>query len=136
MVHVDVKKLGRIVDGGGHRNLGRIAGQANARSRNLRESAYKTRGCFVAMSSSTTQSMTTPATYTPKIRPDETTETDAAFMRNARSQPWPQRSEDTAGTLTDYGFCYGSHLFAQTLTDAGIRHKRTRPYRSQTNGKT
>lgn len=37
--------------------------------------------------------------------------------------------------LTDNGSCYRSRLFAQTLTEAGIRHKRTRPYRPQTNGK-
>jgi transposase InsO family protein len=37
--------------------------------------------------------------------------------------------------LTDNGSCYRSRAFAAVLADAGIRHKRTRPYRSQTNGK-
>ncbi|MBB4903695.1 hypothetical protein FHS37_007792 [Streptomyces griseostramineus] len=37
--------------------------------------------------------------------------------------------------LTDNGSCYRSRLFAQTLDAAGIVHKRTRPYRPQTNGK-
>ncbi len=37
--------------------------------------------------------------------------------------------------LTDNGSCYRSRLFAQTLSDAGIIHKRTRPYRPPTNGK-
>ncbi|MFB7255922.1 integrase core domain-containing protein, partial [Streptomyces nojiriensis] len=37
--------------------------------------------------------------------------------------------------LTDNGSCYKSKLFTQTLTRAGITHKRTRPYRPQTNGK-
>lgn len=36
--------------------------------------------------------------------------------------------------LTDNGSCYRSKLFAQTL-GAGIAHKKTRPYRPQTNGK-
>ena len=37
--------------------------------------------------------------------------------------------------LTDNGACYRSKAFAQVLADAGISHKRTRPYRPQTNGK-
>ncbi|MFF7581035.1 integrase core domain-containing protein, partial [Streptomyces sp. NPDC008061] len=37
--------------------------------------------------------------------------------------------------LTDNGSCYKSKLFTQTLTSAGIAHKRIRPYRPQTNGK-
>ncbi|MGW6263327.1 integrase core domain-containing protein, partial [Streptomyces sp. NPDC055085] len=37
--------------------------------------------------------------------------------------------------LTDNGSCYKSKLFTQTLTAAGIAHKRIRPYRPQTNGK-
>ena len=36
--------------------------------------------------------------------------------------------------LTDNGSCYRSKLFANTLGEA-IKHKRTRPYRPQTNGK-
>ncbi|GIG63468.1 hypothetical protein Lfu02_78400 [Longispora fulva] len=37
--------------------------------------------------------------------------------------------------LTDNGACYRSHLWKDTLPAAGITHKRTRPYRPQTNGK-
>ena len=37
--------------------------------------------------------------------------------------------------LTDNGSCYKSHLWRDTLTAAAITHKRTRPYRPQTNGK-
>jgi transposase InsO family protein len=33
------------------------------------------------------------------------------------------------------GACYRSRLWRDTLTAAGITHKRTRPYRPQTNGK-
>lgn len=36
--------------------------------------------------------------------------------------------------LTDNGSCYRSHAFADALGPA-ISHKRTRPYRPQTNGK-
>ncbi|MEE1820955.1 integrase core domain-containing protein, partial [Streptomyces sp. BE20] len=37
--------------------------------------------------------------------------------------------------LTDNGACYKSHLWRDTLAASGIAHKRTRPYRPQTNGK-
>ncbi|MEU8340869.1 integrase core domain-containing protein, partial [Spirillospora sp. NPDC048832] len=37
--------------------------------------------------------------------------------------------------LTDNGSCYRSRLWRDTLTAAGITHKRTRAYRPQTNGK-
>lgn len=37
--------------------------------------------------------------------------------------------------LTDNGSCYRSRTWSNTLADAGITHKRTRPCRPQTNGK-
>lgn len=37
--------------------------------------------------------------------------------------------------LTDNGSCYKAKLFTHTLAEAGIAHKKTRPYRPQTNGK-
>lgn len=40
-----------------------------------------------------------------------------------------------ARVLTDNGACYRSRLWRDTLADQGIVHKRTRPYRPQTNGK-
>ena len=36
--------------------------------------------------------------------------------------------------MTDNGSCYRSHVFAAALGD-DIKHRRTRPYRPQTNGK-
>jgi transposase len=37
--------------------------------------------------------------------------------------------------LTDNGVGYRSRVFRMTLADLGVRHRRTRPYRPQTNGK-
>ena len=37
--------------------------------------------------------------------------------------------------LTDNGVGYRSRVFQAALADAGVRHRRTRPYRPQTNGK-
>jgi hypothetical protein len=44
MIHVDVKKLGRIQDGGGDRVHGRLQGKANSRARNLAEGRRVDRG--------------------------------------------------------------------------------------------
>ena len=37
--------------------------------------------------------------------------------------------------LSDNGICYRSHAWRDACADLGITHKRTRPYRPQTNGK-
>ena len=37
--------------------------------------------------------------------------------------------------LSDNGGCYRSHKWSDALKDTGAVHKRTRPYRPQTNGK-
>ena len=37
--------------------------------------------------------------------------------------------------LSDNGSCYRSHAWRETCAELGITHKRTRPYRPQTNGK-
>ncbi len=41
----------------------------------------------------------------------------------------------TARVMTDNGSCYRSRMFRELLADNGIKHKWTRPYRPQTNGK-
>ncbi|TVU57617.1 IS481 family transposase [Paenarthrobacter nitroguajacolicus] len=134
MIHVDVKKLGRIPDGGGHRSLGRVAGEANARARNLSEGARKNRGLLRGFTF-IHHAVDDHSRYVySEICPDETKETAAAFMRNAIAA-FAAHGVKIQRVLTDNGSCYRSRLFAQTLTEAGIRHKRTRPYRPQTNGK-
>ena len=45
------------------------------------------------------------------------------------------RGVEVERVLTDNGSCYRSREFARTLADAGVAHRRTRPYRPQTNGK-
>src|SRR6185436_9160935 len=37
--------------------------------------------------------------------------------------------------LTDNGACYRSHTWRDALAATGVSHRRTRPYRPQTNGK-
>lgn len=120
LVHVDIKKLGRIPDGGGHRVLGRTVGNRNNKKQG-RGYAYLHHAVDdhsrVAYS---------------EILDDERGETAAAFWGRARAF-FAGIEVTVIAVLTDNGACYRSRLFAKALGDA--RHRRTRPYRPQTNGK-
>ncbi len=71
-----------------------------------------------------------------EILPDESKETASAFMGNAIAA-FTARGIKIQRVLTDNGSCYRSRSRsrAAVLAESGIRHKRTRPYRPQTNGK-
>jgi transposase InsO family protein len=134
MIHVDVKKLGRIPEGGGHRTEGRLAGNANSRARNLGEGPPKYRG-QVGGYSFLHHAVDDHSRFVySEILPDETQTTASAFMRNAIAA-FAAQGVKIQRVLTDNGACYRSRTFAAVLTEAGIKHKRTRPYRPQTNGK-
>ena len=120
LVHVDIKKLGNIPDGGGHKTIGRQAGRKNRSG-----AGYSYIHTAVDDHSRLAYS---------EIHADEKKETATAFWSRA------QAFFTTCGitverVLTDNGACYKSHAWRDALTAAGITHKRTRPYRPQTNGK-
>jgi transposase InsO family protein len=118
LVHVDVKKLGRIPKGGGHKVHGR------------RPEARRIRGVGYAYLHTALDDHTRLA-YT-EVLPDEKGPTAAAFWR--RAEAWFQAHGIVIErVLTDNGFCYRGKLFNQAL--GGIRHLYCRPYRPQTNGK-
>ena len=60
--------------------------------------------------------------------------TAAAFWRRAESF-FAAHGITIKTVLTDNGACYRSRLWARTLGEHNIKHRRTRPYRPQTNGK-
>jgi transposase InsO family protein len=135
LVHVDIKKLGNIPDGGGHKIHGRAAGGRNSSAHRDPTRPRKTHGRPNLGYSYLHNAVDDHSrlAYT-EILPDETKETAAAFWHRA------QAFFTTAGitvtrVLTDNGSCYRSHTWRDTLAAAGITHKRTRPYRPQTNGK-
>jgi transposase InsO family protein len=121
LVHVDIKKLGNIPDGGGHKVLGRAAGRRD-----------RHRGVGYSYLHNAVDDHSRLA-YT-EILPDERRETASAFWGRAQAF-FAAAGITVARVLTDNGSCYRSQIWAQTLTEAGISHKRTRPYRPQTNGK-
>jgi transposase InsO family protein len=120
LVHVDIKKLGRIPDGGGHRKVGRIAGNRH----------NKKRGRGYAFLHHALDDHSRLA-YS-EILGDERGATAAAFWGRARAF-FAEAGVIVAAVLSDNGACYRSRTFAQALGEA--KHRRTRPYRPQTNGK-
>ena len=118
LVHVDVKKLGRMPAGGGHRVHGR------------RQRPNRKRGRGYAYLHTALDDFSRLA-YT-EILGDERGATAAAFWR--RAEAWfGARGIVVERVLTDNAFCYRGKLFNEAL--GAIRHKYCRPYRPQTNGK-
>jgi transposase InsO family protein len=131
LVHVDVKKLGNIPDGGGHRAIGRPRGGLNKRATTTRRrNNHPVIGYSYLHTALDDHSR---LAYT-EILPDERKETAAAFWRRAQAF-FTAAGITIRRVLTDNGNCYRSQLWRHTLQSAGITHKRTRPYRPQTNGK-
>ena len=118
LLHLDVKKLGRISGFFGHRITG-------DRRRSRRGAGWDY--VHVAIDDATR------IAYAEVLR-DETGATSAAFL--ARAKAWYR----TLGIrvrriLTDNGTGYRNRRFAHELERLRLVHKRTRPYRPQTNGK-
>jgi transposase InsO family protein len=132
LVHVDVKKLGKIPAGGGWRMLGRTMGnrnsQADKSSGQRSQRRHPLRGHHFVH---TALDGHTRLVYSEMLA-DERKETAAAFW--IRANAWFAEHQITVRkVLTDNGSCYRSKLFADAL--GTIEHRRTRPYRPQTNGK-
>jgi transposase InsO family protein len=123
LVHIDIKKLGRIPDGGGWKVLGRRAGKKNNDGRNQVRIGYGYIHSAVDDHSRIAYS---------EILSDERKETAAGFW--ARAEAWfADHGVEIREILTDNGSCYRSQLFNDTLGE--ITHRFTQPYRPQTNGK-
>ena len=119
LVHVDIKKLGRIPDGGGHKALGRQAGRKNRAGM----------GYWYIHNAVDDHSRLTDS----ELLTDERKETAAASWQRANAF-FAAAGITVRRVLTDNGSCYRSRTFAAALGET-ITHKRTRPYRPQTNGK-
>ena len=134
LVHVDIKKLGNIPDGGGHKVHGRAVGNRNSHaSAPIANSGSgpRTKLGYAYLHNAVDDH--SRLAYT-EILADETKQTAAAFWKRAHAF-FADAGITVARVLTDNGSCYRSHLWRDTLADQGITHKRTRPYRPQTNGK-
>jgi transposase InsO family protein len=128
LVHVDVKKLGRIPDGGGHRFLGRAQGRRN----NGKHSVSGRRALGYAYLHHAVDDHSR-LVYS-EILTDETKETTTEFMTRALEH-FSACGVTVARVMTDNGSAYRSKIFNALLQSEQITHKYTRPYRPQTNGK-
>jgi transposase InsO family protein len=117
LVHIDVKKLGRI-GRPGHR----VNGDRTTRSRGIGWEYV-----HVAVDDATRLAYV-------EVLDDEKGQTAAGFLRRAVRffRRWGIRVERV---LTDNGSCYRAIVHALACKRLGIRHLRTRPYRPRTNGK-
>lgn len=118
LIHIDSKKLGRI-DGIGHRITGDRRGRSNKRT--------GWEALHVAVDDRSRLAYTA-------ILPDETKESACAFLEQALAF-FAHHGVSVERVMTDNGSAYRSHAFRDALAQAGVTHKRTRPYTPRTNGK-
>jgi transposase InsO family protein len=129
LIHVDVKKLGRIVVPG-HRMTGNRR-QGNRRTtytpdgRRVGDAGWEF--VHVAIDDCTRLAYA-------EVLPDEKATTAIAFLRRAVAF-YRRHGITVERVITDNGSAYRSTIHALACRALGIRHVRTRPYRPQTNGK-
>jgi transposase InsO family protein len=130
LVHVDVKKLGRIDGGAGKRVGGRRRGAYRGA---VTDAAGVRRGVIGWEYVHICIDDYSRLAYA-EVLADEKATTAAGFLERAIAH-FARYGIRVERVLTDNGSCYRSALHAIACRRLGIRHLRTRPYRPQTNGK-
>jgi transposase InsO family protein len=130
LLHIDVKKLGRIERGAGHR----ITGNANRAYHPRRTDAAGVRRTLtgweyvhIAIDDATRLAYV-------EVLTDEKATTAVGFLRRALKH-FNSHGITIERLITDNGSAYRSTIHAIACRRLGIRHLKTRPYRPQTNGK-
>jgi transposase InsO family protein len=133
MIHVDVKKIGNIPDGGGWRFVGRQQGGRNRAATPVANfNKYRQPKIGTAFVHTVIDDHSRVA-YA-EIHGDETAATAIGVLRRAVSW-FEARGVTVERVLSDNGSAYKSHAWRDTCNELGIKAKKTRPYRPQTNGK-
>jgi transposase InsO family protein len=129
LIHVDVKKLGRIERGAGKRVTGRRRNYTpeftDAAGRVRKTAGWEF--VHVAIDDCTRLAYA-------EVLSDEKAATAIGFLRRALAF-FERHGIEVERLLTDNGSAYRSTIHAIACRALGIRHLRTRPYRPQTNGK-
>jgi transposase InsO family protein len=120
LLHVDVKKLGRIERGAGHRVTGNRGPGQRARGAGWEYVHVCVDDC-------------TRLAYV-EVLTDERATTAVGFLRRAIDF-YAAHGILTQRVMSDNGPAYRSLLHAIACKALGVRHLRTRPYRPRTNGK-
>jgi len=131
LIHIDVKKLGRIgPHGAGHRMLGRSwakDGRTRTDSEGVRRLQTGWERVHVCVDDATRLAYV-------EVLPDEKATTAIGFLRRAVAF-YRSHGVTVERLMTDNGSAYVSTAHAIACKELGVRHIRTRPYRPQTNGK-
>lgn len=123
LLHLDIKKLGRIPTGGGHAVLDQLTGRHNRRRQG---EGYE----FVHVAVDDCSRVA----YA-RVMPTDTGAAAASFLLEA-ADFFANLGVRIERVMTDRGFCYTlSPRFQAALKHIGAAHKVTRRYRPQTNGK-
>ncbi len=130
LVHIDVKKLGRIQGGAGKRVRDGIRQHYNPTFTDREGLRRRTVGweyVHVAVDDATRLAYA-------EVLGDEKASTAVAFLRRALAF-YRRHGISVEGVMTDNGSAYISTIHALACRALGVRHLRTRPRRPQTNGK-
>ena len=130
LVHIDVKRLGRIQGGAGKRIRGGLRKHYNRARIDAEGRRRLTVGWEFVHVAVDDHSRLAYA----EVLPDEKAETAIGFLHRA-SAFYASYGIRIERLLTDNGPAYVSAIHALACRALGIRHLRTRPYRPQTNGK-
>jgi len=129
MIHLDVKKAGRIPAGGGWRVHGRGSDAAKAAAR-ARPKGVKAGDVYLHSAVDGYSRLA----YTEHL-PNETAATTIGFFHRARAFFAAHGITRIVRVITDNGSNYRSAVFYRTVTAVASRHQRTRPYTPRHNGK-
>jgi transposase InsO family protein len=131
LIHIDVKKLGRIgPHGAGHRVLGRSWAK-DGRTRTDREGVRRLQTGWERVHVCVDDA--TRLAYV-EVLADEKATTAIGFLRRALAF-YRSHGIEVEALMTDNGSAYVSLAHAIACRALAIKHIRTRPYRPQTNGK-
>jgi transposase InsO family protein len=133
LIHVDVKKLGNIPDGGGWRFVGRAQGGKNRRST---DGVTRSRSHDPNLGHAFVHTVIDDHSRVAYAEIHDNERTDTAVEVLRRAVGWfGTRGVSIERVLSDNGACYRSHAWRNACAELQIQPKRTRPYRPQTNGK-
>ena len=130
LIHIDVKKLGRIQGGAGKRITGGISRNPRPARRDKDGHDRGVTGweyVHIAIDDATRLAYV-------EVLPDEKATTAIGFLARAVAH-YASYGITVEQLITDNGSAYRSALHSIACRALGIRHLRTRPYRPQTNGK-
>jgi transposase InsO family protein len=129
LVHIDIKKLGRIEGGAGKRIDGRFRRYTGAVTdkAGVRRNTVGWEYVHIAIDDYSRLAYA-------EVLEDEKAVTAVGFLHRAIAY-YQRHGIQVERILTDNGSCYRGTIHALACRTLDIRHSRTRPYRPQTNGK-